>query len=68
VLGISPGECVMVGNDVQRDIEPAQVAGMRTFLVDTWLSGDDARAKPDGRGTLQDLIEWITEYDSKGYI
>ena len=61
MLGVDPGACLMAGNDVQRDIEPAQAVGMRTFLVDRWLAGDDSQVKPDGRGTLQDFIEWITK-------
>jgi HAD superfamily hydrolase (TIGR01549 family) len=59
VLNVSPAECLMVGNDVQRDIEPAQQAGMHTFLVDEWMAGDDSQIEPDGRGTLSDLIAWI---------
>lgn len=59
LLGVRPDECVMVGNDVQQDIEPAQAVGMRTFLADPWLTGDDSRIAVDGRGTLQDFIEWM---------
>jgi HAD superfamily hydrolase (TIGR01662 family) len=58
-LSVSPGECVMVGNDVQSDIEPAQAVGMHTFLADEWQTGDDSQVEPDGRGTLQDFISWI---------
>ena len=59
LLSVSPEVCVMIGNDVQRDIEPAQAAGMHTFLADEWLAGDDSQVEPDGRGTLQDFIEWM---------
>jgi HAD superfamily hydrolase (TIGR01662 family) len=60
MLNVSPDECVMVGNDVQRDIEPAQAVGMRTFLADEWLTGDEAQVKPNGRGTLRSFIEWFS--------
>lgn len=35
-LGLAPGECVMVGNDYQKDILGARAAGMQTV----WLRGD----------------------------
>ncbi|MBN1936552.1 MAG: HAD family hydrolase [Anaerolineae bacterium] len=60
ILDVDPSRCVMVGNDVQRDIEPAQRAGMRTFLADQWLTGDDTAIRPDGRGKLGNFINWIT--------
>jgi FMN phosphatase YigB (HAD superfamily) len=60
LLRVSPGDCVMVGNDVQRDIEPAQAAGMVTFLADEWLTGDDSQSRPNGRGSLRDFVEWMT--------
>lgn len=60
MLDISPTACLMVGNDVQHDITPAQAVGMRTFLADEWLVGDHAQIRPDGRGHLSDLIEWLT--------
>lgn len=60
MLAADPFQCVMVGNDVQLDIEPAQQVGMHTFLVDQWLAGDDTATQPDGRGSLSDFINWIT--------
>ena len=35
VLGCPPEECLMVGNDPDQDIGPAQRAGMATYLVTT---------------------------------
>jgi len=54
-LNVSPSSCWMVGNDVMRDIAPAQQAGMRTFLVEKWIANDDPRIQPDYRGRLADL-------------
>src|SRR5262249_702193 len=34
VLGIQPGEAVMVGDSVQDDVEGAIAVGMRAFLID----------------------------------
>ncbi len=62
MLTVDPVQCVMVGNDVQHDIEPAQQVGMRTFLVDQWLAGDDSTVQPDGRGSLGDFIDWIARH------
>ena len=54
-LNVPPASCWMVGNDVMRDIAPAQQAGMRTFLVDKWITNDDPQIQPDYRGRLTDL-------------
>jgi FMN phosphatase YigB (HAD superfamily) len=54
-LNVLPASCWMVGNDVMRDIAPAQQAGMRTFLVDKWITNDDPQIEPDYRGRLTDL-------------
>jgi len=59
-LGVEPQRCLMVGNDVDKDILPAAAAGMRTYLVTDYLINDtksDHRA--DGCGSLYDLIEWL---------
>jgi FMN phosphatase YigB (HAD superfamily) len=49
----------MVGNDVARDIAPAQWAGMHTFLADEWLVNDDPGVQPDHRGRLVDLVPYL---------
>jgi FMN phosphatase YigB (HAD superfamily) len=51
-LGASPDECLMVGNDLTQDIDPARRAGMSTF----WLVDGAHPANPDReRGTLDEL-------------
>ncbi len=60
LLGAAPDECVMVGNDVVRDIEPAQAIGMHTFLADEWLLDESSGVAADARGTLRDFIKWMT--------
>jgi len=60
-LDVLPTACLMVGNDVQKDIAPAQKAGTYTFLVDEWMANADPQVQPDYRGKLADLIAWITE-------
>ena len=61
LLALPPAACWMVGNDVARDIAPAQQAGMRTFLADEWLVNDDAEIQPDHRGRLVDLLFCLGE-------
>ena len=60
-IGVEPGDCLMVGNDVGHDIAPAQLAGMRTFLADEWIVNPDPDVRPDRTGTLQELIDWIAD-------
>ena len=59
-LNVSPSDCWMVGNDVLRDVVPAQEAGMHTFLVDEWLANSDPNVGPDRRGRLGDVYKWLT--------
>ena len=50
-LGVEPGECLMVGNDVQEDILPAASIGMQTFLLTPCLidrAGTDLEGLPHG--------------------
>ena len=61
-MGISPGECVYVG-DAERDMQAAQAAGMYALVAGYGYLGDDDRA--DGwfsHGWLDtplELIEWL---------
>jgi FMN phosphatase YigB (HAD superfamily) len=56
-LGWPEGPVVMVGNDVQDDIAPAQTLGLATFLVGEGLSpsGDNRH----GAGSLKDVLPWL---------
>jgi len=58
-LGLAPGECLMIGNDTGHDLA-ARVAGIPTFLVDTWLvdrKGGDFVA--DFRGGHPELLQFL---------
>jgi FMN phosphatase YigB (HAD superfamily) len=61
-VGCAPGECLMIGNEVQMDIMPARRAGMKTF----WIT--EAGARPtdgpaDWRGTLADFGELLERWE-----
>ena len=64
-LDVSPTECLMVGNDMHRDIAPAQTAGMYTFLADEWVANDN-QTQPDYRGKLAMLPRWMEETFQEG--
>ena len=56
-LGWPEGPVLMVGNDLERDVIPAQQLGLKTFLVD-----GDSVSNPGvetGRGKLKDLRPWL---------
>lgn len=57
-LKCAPGECVMIGNDVQMDIMPARRAGMKTFWI-TDAGGMATDVPADWRGRLQDFGELL---------
>lgn len=56
-LGWRDGSVLMVGNDVTRDILPANRLGLQTFLIET-----ESTSSPGieaGRGTFADLRGWL---------
>ena len=56
-MGWPDGPILMVGNDVDRDILPAQRLGLKTYLVD---DGSASGSGPEaGRGKLVDLRPWL---------
>ena len=61
-IGWIDGSVLMVGNDMERDIRPAQMLGLATYHV------DDEPATPSGpeagaRGKLADLRPWLESTD-----
>ncbi len=64
-MGLPSEDCLMVGNDVPRDMAAAAV-GMHTYLVTDYLinSGQvDYRELVDRHGTLGELYHWFTDTD-----
>jgi HAD superfamily hydrolase (TIGR01549 family) len=52
-----PPQALMVGDDWERDIEPAGTVGMRTYWVDAGTSAEGGAAA--GRGPLSALRTWL---------
>ncbi|NLN06326.1 MAG: HAD family hydrolase [Firmicutes bacterium] len=57
MINVAPEKCLMVGNEYLFDIEPAEKAGMHTFLVDETLGALDNENK---RGRLLDLLTFLS--------
>lgn len=57
-LDIKSDECVMVGNDLENDIQPAKSAGIRCFRIEIQKSSS---GRKDGymAGTQDQVIPWI---------
>lgn len=63
-LGVSPENCLMIGNDVQEDLV-AGVLGMDTFLVtDCLIDRGEPCYHPGHQGTLSDLFSLVKELPS----
>ncbi|MCL4271733.1 MAG: DinB family protein [Anaerolineales bacterium] len=58
---------LMVGNDLERDIHPAQKLGLATFHVDG-ESASSPGAEAGARGTLTDLHRWLESADVKSLL
>ena len=62
-MGVSPEECLVVGNDTSDDMV-AEQCGMRVFLLTDYLinrKGEDISRYPNG--TYTDLIRYATELE-----
>ena len=61
-MGWPEGPVLMVGNDMERDILPAQKLGLATYHIDDEPA---SRSGPEagGRGNLQDLRLWLEATD-----
>ena len=61
-LGWPDGPVLMVGNDVERDLIPAQRLGLMTFHVDA-ESASKSGSEAGRRGNLLDLRSWLESLD-----
>jgi HAD superfamily hydrolase (TIGR01549 family) len=60
-LGWPEGPVLMVGDDLQRDIEPAVQMGIKSFWITTQSNAPDGLVAPTGFGSLTDLLPWLDE-------
>ncbi len=61
-LGWPDGPALMIGNDVEQDLQPAAILGLPTFhTLDTTPSANGFA--PTGRGLLAELRAWLEQTD-----
>ena len=61
-LGVSPEQCLMVGNDVTEDMEAAQTAGMSVFLLtDCLINKERKDISSYPRGSFEQLLDYANE-------
>ena len=61
-LGVSPEQCLMVGNDVTEDMEAAQKAGMSVFLLtDCLINKERKDISVYPRGSFEQLIDFANK-------
>ncbi|MGB7872899.1 MAG: DinB family protein [Anaerolineales bacterium] len=61
-MGWPDGPIIVVGNDINADLIPAQVLGFSTFWIVT-ENADSNGFKPTAQGTLADLRPWLEKTD-----
>lgn len=58
MLALEPVDCLMIGNDVGLDLEPARAAGMKTFLVKNDYTNEGSEGfTADYEGSLSDAVK-----------
>lgn len=62
-MGVDPAEVLMVGDDVEADVEGAITAGLQACLVKTgkYLPGDEIRANSAGARVAASVVEAIAD-------
>lgn len=61
LIGAVPGDCLMIGNDVEEDLIAGRL-GMKTFLVDDWLlNTKNLSIQTDFRGSFADLAVYLED-------
>lgn len=60
-VGCLPAQTLMVGDDIERDIEPAAKLGFFTYWIQLPGAERPASIMPDGQGTLQDLARRLID-------
>lgn len=58
ISNLKPGECLMVGNDLEEDVVAGKL-GMKTFLVTDYLIQRGNSLRPDYTGSLSDLLAFV---------
>ncbi|MDQ1909623.1 HAD family hydrolase [Paenibacillus sp. GD4] len=59
-IGLSPAECIMIGNDLQKDIAGARAAGIRTI----WYCPPGSLVATDGRHLADVIVRSMKELPS----
>jgi FMN phosphatase YigB (HAD superfamily) len=62
-LGWPEGPVLMVGNDVRRDLMPAQRLGLMTYQIDGVSASESGPFEATRRGDLVDLRKWLGAAD-----
>jgi len=66
-MGWNDGPVLMIGNDLQADIEPAQGFGLPTYWVDNnngYAKSVSVNAFPSGHGEINAIMDWIDSQPS----
>ena len=58
-IGVDPADCLMIGNNVEEDIEAARAAGLSTYLVTDCLIAKDGQIPDTPKGSFSELVEFL---------
>jgi FMN phosphatase YigB (HAD superfamily) len=64
-LGWPDGKVIMVGNDFEMDIQPADQFGLPTFWISTTTTEHEKYLMPHAQGGFTDLIRWLDQPDEE---
>ncbi len=62
-FGLEPEKCLMIGNDVDEDVLPAQELGIKAFLLDDYVINRHGRLYDCPRGSYAQMIQYLQNLD-----
>lgn len=65
-LGATPGECLMIGNDTDEDIEAALSVGINAYLMTDYLMDRRNSVEQYTHGSSEELLVWLEAYLTEG--
>ena len=60
-FGLDAQQCVMIGNDMEEDMQPAAALGMERFLITDCLINPQQRPLDMPHGSVADALAWVKE-------
>lgn len=63
-IGVTPAECLMIGNDEEEDMQAAKTAGLDCYLVTDCMIASKTKPWDGKKGTFEEMVEFLKNIDT----